>query len=302
MARVVAVGSGKGGVGKSVVVAGLASVLARAGARVVAADLDVGGPNLAALFGLFDRATGIQDFLDRRIRRLEEALLPVAPRLAVLGGTGQRLASAHLSFQAKRRLLRALRGLDAEIVLFDVGAGCGRDALDFFAAAELGILVATPEPPSILDAFRFLKLAVLRMESRRFHARDPRRREIERVDLATLAELRERVGEPVRDGGRGPVRPPLAVELLANRATGGEPTLLRLRQTARRFLGVPLPLLGAIPDDPSVPRSVRSFLPVTEFEPRSPAAVALAAVGHLLGGRLRRADLGAPPPSPALSA
>ena len=90
--------SGKGGVGKSVIAANLAMLLAKRGKRVVLADLDVGGADAHILFGLLNPPRTLTDFVERRVERLEEVLQPISahPFLQLLPGTGDTLATANL--------------------------------------------------------------------------------------------------------------------------------------------------------------------------------------------------------------
>ncbi|MCP3984084.1 MAG: MinD/ParA family protein [bacterium] len=277
MATLVSVGSGKGGVGKSVIVASLGAALAHAGRRVILADLDVGGANLATMFGVFDAPHDLDDFWARRVGTLGEVVHPIATRLGLIPGAGETLATANPSYGAKSRLLRALGKLEADIVLVDVGAGSGFHALDFFLAGEIQVLVAVPEPPAILDAYRFVKLAGIRAVSRAMPGRSADKREVQTgsfEDAQSLLEGLDTAPPEVRDRARSAlerVKPCLVV----NRSAGRDIPIVRLRQTVRKFLGGELPILGNIPEDQNIPRAVQQFLPVIDAYPRSAAAVAL---------------------------
>lgn len=290
MTTIVSVGSGKGGVGKSMLVANLGSALAAAGRRVVLADLDVGGANLAALFGIFDPQATLGDFMGRRIERLDQAVHPISARLGLLAGAGDTLATANPSYGAKQRLLKALSRLDADVVFVDVGAGTGFHALDFFLAGEFQVLVAVPEPPAVLDAYRFVKLAGIRAVSRALPGRDRKRREIQAgcfEEAQDLIEGLDRV-DPARVHNALSALGQLRPQLIANRIDRGDLAIRRLCQTVKSFLGRDLPLLARIPEDPAVVRSVAEFLPVVESAPGAPAAVALERAASALLQRLPR--------------
>ena len=96
MATIISIGSGKGGVGKSVIAANLAMLLAKRGKRVVLADLDVGGADAHILFGLLNPPRTLTDFVERRVERLEEVLQPVSahPFLQLLPGTNVAMINA----------------------------------------------------------------------------------------------------------------------------------------------------------------------------------------------------------------
>ncbi|HEX2054963.1 MAG TPA: P-loop NTPase, partial [Nitrospiraceae bacterium] len=150
MATIISVGSGKGGVGKSVIAANLALLLAKAGRRVVLADLDVGGADAHILFGMLHPRLTLTDFIQRREESLEAIAQPTAAHhnLRIIPGTGETLATANLAYAKKQRLIRHFRRLDADVILVDIGAGANYHALDFFLLADHCLAVATPDPTS----------------------------------------------------------------------------------------------------------------------------------------------------------
>ena len=95
MAIIVSIGSGKGGVGKSVIAANLSMLLAKQGKRVVLADLDVGGADAHILFGMLNPPRTLTDFVERRVERLDAVLQQVSahPFLQLIPGTGDTLAT-----------------------------------------------------------------------------------------------------------------------------------------------------------------------------------------------------------------
>lgn len=162
-ARVISIGGGKGGTGKSLVAANLAVVLADLGSRTVLIDGDLGAPNLHTLLGVNRPRHTVQSLLDRRIDHLEEAVTPTAiARLGLIAGAAARLGAANPSHAEKAKLLRHVRALDADIVIIDVGAGSSFNALDLFSAALLRLVVVTPQLTSIQNAYCFVKSALLR--------------------------------------------------------------------------------------------------------------------------------------------
>ena len=275
MGTIVSVGSGKGGVGKSVTVANLAAALAAGGSRVVMVDLDVGGANLAALHGRFDEGGALDAFWHREVATLQDAVQPISNRLGLVSGGGESLATANPSWAAKQRLLRSLGALQADFVLVDIGAGCGFHALDFFLAGEQQLVVTLPEPPAILDAYRFVKLAAIRAVSRALSGRDGSRAE---VQAGLYREAQELIDQLDPESPRSlPARSALEAlrpQLVVNRSDGRDLPIQRLRQTVQRFLGRDFPVLGRVPEDVAVVHSVAAYLPVVDAEPRCPAAYA----------------------------
>lgn len=287
MAIIISVASGKGGVGKSVVAANLALALAQRGLRTVLTDLDVGGADSHILFGLLNPPATLTDFLDRRVERLGDVAqsLPVHPNLRLIPGTGDTLATANMPYAVKKRLIRHLTAMDADVVVADIGAGTGYHALDFFLMGDRHLAVATPDPTSVLDLYRFIKLAAIRRVLSFFLTRDAMADALSRRDFGSVEEVLAAAGQA---NGAGAAVAETALRtfrplLVVNRSTSrSRVNVLGLRNLLNAYVGGDLSLLGEIPDDPAVERSVRAFLPVVETEPRSPAAQALQAVADSL--------------------
>ncbi len=158
-----AVGGGKGGVGKSLVAANLAISLARAGNRVCAVDLDLGCANLHTCLGVDIPQLTLSDFFSHRVGSIEETLVKTeVPNLGLISGAQDALGIANLKHTQKSKLLQALMTLPVDYLLFDLGAGTGFNTLDFFLAADSGVLVLLPEPTSIENTYRFIKSAYFR--------------------------------------------------------------------------------------------------------------------------------------------
>lgn len=280
MATIVSVGSGKGGVGKSVIAANVAMLLARKSKRVVLADLDVGGADAHILFGMLHPPLTLTDFVERRVERLDEVLQPVSahPFLHLIPGTGDTLATANLPFAKKKRLIRHFRQLQADVVLVDIGAGTSYHALDFFLMADHYLTVATPDPTSVLDLYRFIKLAAIRRVLSAFLSRDAVSEALSDRDFSSLEEVIQAVGEtdPNARETAGRTLRGFQPHLIVNRVSGkSRVNVLQLKKLLNEYVGGDLRMLGEIPEDPAMTRAVRSYLPVVEFEPTAPASLAL---------------------------
>jgi flagellar biosynthesis protein FlhG len=161
--RIITVGGGKGGVGKSIVSSNLAAALAQNGSKVVLVDCDLGAANQHVLFGIDRPNSGLQALIDRKIESLEEALTPTPlPNLHLVAGTGAAVGAANITHGEKQRIMKRIRALDADVVIVDVGAGVSFNVLDFFELGTQRLLVVTPQVTSIQTAYSFLKGAVLR--------------------------------------------------------------------------------------------------------------------------------------------
>jgi flagellar biosynthesis protein FlhG len=161
---IMTVGGGKGGVGKSIVALNLAAALAQDGHRVVIADMDLGAANQHLLLGLPNPVLGLQDLLDKSAKEAKSCLTETqVPNLWLLAGTSGVLGAANITHAQKVLLLRKLRALEADVIVVDVGAGVGYNALDFFDLGVRKLLVTTPQVTALHDAYAFLKSAVLRL-------------------------------------------------------------------------------------------------------------------------------------------
>ena len=162
-----AVGGGKGGVGKSVVSTILAFSLARKGKRTVLIDADLGGANLHTLLEIKSPPRTLIDFINRKFGSLEEICIDTeAKNLRLISGASEVLSLANPHFSQKVKLINHFSRLDADYVVIDLGAGTSFNVLDFFLSAHEKIVVLTPEPTSIQNAYIFVRNAVYRRLSR----------------------------------------------------------------------------------------------------------------------------------------
>ncbi|HVR62728.1 MAG TPA: P-loop NTPase [Polyangia bacterium] len=189
-ARIITIGGGKGGVGKSIISSNLAVAMAQNGHRVVLVDCDLGAANQHVLFGIDRPLPGLQALIDRKIDSLTPALTPTAlPNLHLVAGTGASVGAANISHGEKQRIMKKIRALDADVVVVDVGAGVSYNVLDFFELGSQRLLVVTPQVTSIQTAYSFLKGAVLR--TLRHHAE--KTDEIELLEPAITSRENEKV-------------------------------------------------------------------------------------------------------------
>ncbi|MFQ5581885.1 MAG: P-loop NTPase [Mariprofundaceae bacterium] len=162
MPKIWAVGSGKGGVGKSFVSANLGLAIARQGKRVVMVDLDLGGANLHTCLGIGQPDKTLSDFFTADNRDINALITPVCDNIGVISGAADGLQIANIKHFQKIKILRNLRKIAADYIILDLGAGTTFNTLDFFVHADRGILSVIPEPTSIENTYRFLKCVCIR--------------------------------------------------------------------------------------------------------------------------------------------
>ncbi len=283
MAILISVASGKGGVGKSVVSVNVALALAKKGRQTLLADLDVGGADAHIMFGELNPSVTLTDFLEKRVNQLEEVAVPVTfhPNLRLIAGTGETLATANMAHARKKRLMKQFQDLAADVVVLDIGAGTNYHALDFFLMADIHLAVATPDPTSVLDLYRFIKLAAIRRVLSCFLARSQMAEVLANRDFTSVEEVMDVAGATDVEGRDIAATALQAFRpgLIINRASShSQVNVLYLRKILHQYIGGDLMLLGEIPEDPAVTQAVRKFLPVIEAAPTSDATKGLLVV------------------------
>ncbi|MBX3389938.1 MAG: AAA family ATPase [Phycisphaeraceae bacterium] len=266
-APVIAVTSGKGGVGKTNVSVNLATLLAERH-RLTLVDADLGMANADILCGVTPA------------RRLQHALPmsdgSVHGRTGAHPSAGANLASiclqsplgfslvpgsvgvarmADLQSAEQRQLLRGLAAVEArsDLVLLDTGAGISPGVLGFLGVSDLVLVVATPEPTSIADAYALIKCFAHRAEE----------------------------SPPCERPGRSPTRVALVINQCRNRREA-ESVYRRLVGACERFLGMHVPLAGVIEKDGRLVDSVMARTPVVRFAPESSASIGLRSLAMVI--------------------
>src|SRR5918993_3504075 len=174
-ASVIAVTSGKGGVGKSNVAVNLAIQLASAGKAVVLLDADLGLANADVLCNI-DLPNNLSHVIARR-KELHEVLVDVPGGFKMIGGASGLARLAGLTDEDRQRPLTALAELEqqADVILIDTGAGISPNVLSFTRAADHVLIVTTPEPTAITDAYAVIKVITRSGgDSHLMHAADQR--------------------------------------------------------------------------------------------------------------------------------
>jgi len=235
-ANVIAVTSGKGGVGKSNIAVNLAIHFAAAGRDVVLLDADLGLANADVLCNI--NLTSNLSHVIARKKELRDVLVPAPGGFRLIGGASGLARMADLTDFDRQRLVDALAELErqTDIILIDTGAGISPNVLSFTRCADHVLVVTTPEPTAITDAYAVIKVVSKDNVGRR---------------LSLLVNQ-------VRSPGEGRV------------------VHDRIAKVAKQFLNVPVLDGGYVPVDEQVPLSVRKRTPFSLASPRCPATQAVA--------------------------
>jgi flagellar biosynthesis protein FlhG len=301
----VPVGGGKGGVGKTFVVANLAAALARMGYSVVAVDGDLEGANMHTCLGVSQPVGSLADYVAHREEDLGKLLLDTPiPNLRLIAATGGNLATPQPGHARRVQLLRELRRLPADFVLIDLGAGTHPAVMDYFMVGDDGVVVISPEPTSVENAYAFLRAAFYRRLRLSMVSHDVRRvvtlamdERNERGIRTPLDLLREVQALDATEGNRfvetmRSFRPRVVINGVR---TGKDVQLgFSVRSICRKYFGFDAEYLGYVSFDEAVRRSIRSRRPLLEVAPRCDASVYLARVAKKLAGEAPVAPQGAP--------
>ncbi len=247
-ATIVAVTSGKGGVGKTFVAANMAAALARLGLRVLVLDADLGLANLDVALNLSPKVT-LHDVFTGKCS-LQEALVPAPGGFTVLLAGSGMVEYSRLTPEVRDQLLGVIDAVSPhyDFVLLDTGAGISDVVLFTVSLADEVMIVATPEPTSLTDAYATVKVLASTQARRAF--------------WLLLSQTR-------RQGEARAVRSQL--QLVLDRFLN--PTL---------DAPVQLLLLGDVPSDLAVREAVQRRQLLLQTQPGSPAAQALMAAAERL--------------------
>lgn len=154
--RIITITSGKGGVGKSNVVVNLALTLQRMGKKVMIFDADVGMGNDDVLMGFLPRFS-VYDVIYKDMD-IEEVLIEGPYGVKLLPGGSGVTKVEEFSEKQRERFINKLTKLEhLDYILMDTGAGINRSVLGFIACCEELVVLTTPEPTSLTDAYSLLK-------------------------------------------------------------------------------------------------------------------------------------------------
>jgi flagellar biosynthesis protein FlhG len=246
--RTIAVTSGKGGVGKTNLACNIAIQLAKSGEKTLLLDADLGLSSVDTILGFLPEKT-LYDALFRAVPISEIVTLGPAGVSIITGGSGI-LELAHLSDRRREQFIGDLRQLEAiaDWLIIDTGAGLGKTVMAFIKAANEVMVVTTPEPTAITDAYAMVKVASARNRAARLG---------------------------------------IVVNMVSSQKEA-QAVFSRISSVSRQFLSFNVHSLGFVPYDTSVSQAVRAQTPLLQAFPDSPAARAIAAVTRAVKGEAEK--------------
>jgi len=281
------IGGGKGGIGKSIFTLGLGITLARLGKKVIIIDGDLGGANLHTLMGVRYPALTLEDFILKRVERLEDIIIDTQIEgIGLICGADDILGAANPKFSQKIRLLNQMENLPADFILLDLGAGTSYNVLDFFNYSSGKITLFTNQATSLQNAYGFLKSSLFRLLSREF-AKEPE--VIELLYLTGTKNTKNKI-DSINDllhrlQGIAPDKHDRMLSLLEHfeiflviNMVKGDADLQGgqiIQKVSEDFLSLRPVILGHLVYDAAVETAVNQMLPFPLHQEGSPAALGL---------------------------
>ncbi|MDR2864172.1 MAG: MinD/ParA family protein [Spirochaetaceae bacterium] len=247
--RIITVASGKGGVGKTNISVNMALAYARMGKKVIIMDADFGLANVNVLVDMMPKFNLYH--VCRRQKTMKEILVETEYGISIVPGASGFSKIANLSEDERQNFIDELNTLsDADIIIIDTSAGVHSNVIDFIAAADDVVIVTTPEPTAITDAYGLIKIIVT---------------EIDNVNMGLKLVVNS-----------------------ASNAKEGLDVANRVINIAGQFLNIKLDYLGFVYKDQEVVKAVQRQRPFMVDAPRCKASICVQhLVGRLEKMELR---------------
>ncbi len=280
--KIITIGGGKGGVGKSILATNLSIALAIMGQKIVLMDGDFGASNLHALLGLCNPPNGFQDLINKSETDPNSLLIETGvANLRFLSGAGDFPGSGDINLKNQNRLVSLIKNLSAETIIIDLGPGMNFQVIDFFNLGHEQIVVSTPEITSIMNTFGFIKSALFRKIGQVFKGnseiqnllditRNPNvseecykieefKSKVQEIQPDSLEELEKLISD-------------FQIGLVINRVQTKKDIFMgdHLIELAKKFLGIKVQYLGYVIESDHVRSSVGEMIPFLIKDPQSP--------------------------------
>jgi flagellar biosynthesis protein FlhG len=288
------IGSGKGGVGKTLMAANLGILFSRMNKKVVVLDADLGASNLHTALGVPYVRTTLNDLLTGAAQNLSDVAVDTPfPGLRLIGGSRQLPVYSDYQQKLTRKILDGIPALNADILLLDLGGGIASHVLDLFLLSNQGVVVVTNDPASIQNTYQFLKMAVYRKILKAFPnnplisymvhtATHPKSRE----KIISVPELLDKISHV--DGYYSsvirnilqPFSPRVIVNMVRDGSDNRAATVVKT--VSERFVGITPELLGILEFDPGITASTLNLRPFTADPENQKASEQLTLIAHEL--------------------
>ena len=279
--NIIAVGGGKGGIGKSIVCTNLAIGMALSGQKVILMDTDFGASNLHALLGINNPVYGFQDFFNEEISNKQSLLINTGiSNLKFVSGAGDNPGSANINSDKINTIISFVKNLEASTIFLDLGPGINYNVIDFFNISTQNVALTTPEMTSIMKTFSFLRSALFRKISLAFKDNPDIQKLVDHsnpenadIETYTTSLLRERFKEEFPDHLEelNNIVQDFTPGLVVNRVRSKKDLLTgdNLIKLVKKFLEVEATYLGYIIESDRVRDSVDEMIPFLIKDPQS---------------------------------
>ncbi len=242
--RTIAVTSGKGGVGKTSLAVSLAIALARGNASVTLLDADLGLANINVILGIIPKFNLYHVIKGKK--SLKEIVIEVPEGIKIIAGASGFHQLANLDIKQRKRFIDEISELSGDdYMIIDTGAGVSQNVLSFINAADEVIVVTTPEPTAITDAYGIIKSIATQSNDK----------------IIKLIVNRSQT------------------------AAEGRRVAQRIINIAGQFLNIKVENLGFVFEDPNVPKSVRSQKPFYVGYPRTKASGCVSVISNKIANK-----------------
>ena len=235
LAKLVAITSGKGGVGKSNFILNLAIAMSIRGKKILLIDADMNLSNIDVLLGVYPQYT-LTNLMDDVIT-VEQLLIEGPKGIKILPASSGDFAIMNNQKEYQRALIQAYMELRSnfDYILIDTGAGISDNTIDFVVSSDKVIIITTPEPTAITDAYAMIKVLYYRLKN---------------PDLNLVINMVQTEEE-------------------------GKNIFNKINTIVQHFLNKTIKFLGNIPLDKSLPEAVKEQIPILIKRPRSVASASI---------------------------
>lgn len=265
---IIAVGGGKGGVGKSFISSSICIFLAQLGYDTLGIDLDLGGANLHTSLGAPLSNKGINEFILRPDLEFKDLIQDTAwPKLKLISGSSDVVDIANVDELQRSRVMSAIYRYKTDFTILDLSAGTHHSTIDFFLMAKHKVVVITPDPSSIENAYRFLKASFFRKLRRYEHQLQLKDQIDELLNNKSEHKIKNPADlirvlverEPVLGLKLKSILAGLNYEIVLNQARTRQEADLgySLQSVLNKYFGFPCEFLGALEYDNAVWQSLR---------------------------------------------